>query len=62
MGNPLLERMAAGSPKRVERPKMKRREKDLPLEVELDLSGKPPRKYVEIGLVKYERSAFIGFG
>ena len=40
MGNPLLERMAVGSPKRVERPKMKRREKASPLEVELDSSGK----------------------
>ena len=43
-GGPLLERMEVGSPKRVERPKMKRRENALPLEVELELGGKFSRK------------------
>ena len=42
MRNPLLERMEVGSPKRVERPKMKRMRNALPLEVELDSSGKFP--------------------
>ena len=38
MGDPLHARMEADSPKRTERPKTKRREKALPLEVELDSS------------------------
>ena len=44
MGSPLLERMEADCPKRVDRPKMKRREKALPLEVALDSSGEFPRR------------------